>query len=88
MATAQIRKPHSWRSFSLSQPPTKPVATVAEYMAAHCTDCKRPVRPNGWPRSTIKASTTTSENATPTVGITNSQSSRRIAPGSGGTKYR
>ena len=34
-------------------------------MHAHCTDWKAPVSPSGWPDSTMRASVSTSVNASP-----------------------
>jgi hypothetical protein len=57
-------------------------------MAPHWTDWSGPVSPAGCPFSTISASTTTSEKATPMVGTKSNPRSKAVEPRASGSMYR
>ena len=46
-------------------PPSTPTASVATLIDAHCTDWNTPVSPRGLPVSTMMASASTSQKASP-----------------------
>ena len=54
----------AWR-YDWQPEPDTPTASVATLMDAHCTDWNTPVRPRGLPVSTMMASASTSQKASP-----------------------